>query len=250
VPGTVERDSAAVDALFAALLRAGEDRAEARRLLAGPLDESVLMPLLRRAVPVAFLDAVAATRPWSEHGRVLARVVLSPRAPRALSLRLVGALGWRDLAEVAATLRVSAAVRARAESLLCDGLGQLRLGDRVTLARIATPALLPLLLADADRRVVEAALVNARLREPDVVGALRREDAPVVLLQATAASSRWSACYAVRLAIVLQPRAPLALALGQVSSLVPRDLQRVAGEAALRPLLRLAAERVLGVPPV
>jgi len=238
--GAPERE---VDALFVALLRAGEDRAEARRLLAGPLDEAVLTPLLRRSVPIAFLEAVAATRPWSEH----ARVVLSPRAQRALSLRLVGALGWRDLAEVAATMRVSAAVRSRAESLLRDGLGEMRLGDRVTLARVATPALLPLLLADVDRHVVEAALVNPRLREQDLVGALRREDAPIVLLQGACASSRWSGCYAVRLAIVLQPRAPLALALAQVTSLVPRDLQRVAGEAALRPLLRLAAERVLEV---
>jgi len=242
--GAPERE---VDALFVALLRAGEDRAEARRLLAGPLDEAVLTPLLRRSVPIAFLEAVAATRPWSEHARVLARVVLSPRAQRALSLRLVGALGWRDLAEVAATMRVSAAVRSRAESLLRDGLGEMRLGDRVTLARVATPALLPLLLADVDRHVVEAALVNPRLREQDLVGALRREDAPIVLLQGACASSRWSGCYAVRLAIVLQPRAPLALALAQVTSLVPRDLQRVAGEAALRPLLRLAAERVLEV---
>jgi len=237
--GAPERE---VDALFVALLRAGEDRAEARRLLAGPLDEAVLTPLLRRSVPIAFLEAVAATRPWSEHARVL-----SPRAQRALSLRLVGALGWRDLAEVAATMRVSAAVRSRAESLLRDGLGEMRLGDRVTLARVATPALLPLLLADVDRHVVEAALVNPRLREQDLVGALRREDAPIVLLQGACASSRWSGCYAVRLAIVLQPRAPLALALAQVTSLVPRDLQRVAGEAALRPLLRLAAERVLEV---
>jgi len=247
VRGAPERDAAAVDALFAALLRSGESRSEARSVLAVPLAEPVLLALLRRAVPVAFLEQLAATRPWSEHTRVLACVVLSPRAPRALSLRLVGELGWRELADVAATMRVSAAVRSRAESLLRDRLPEMRAGDRVTLARLATPALLPSLLADADVRVVEAALVNPRLREADLVTAVRRQNAPVLLLQGAAASSRWSACYSVRLAIVLQPRAPLALALGQVSSLVPRDLKRVAGEAVLRPVLRFAAERVLEV---
>ena len=155
-----EREQAAVDALFAEALGAGESRPQAREVLARALDEQVLASALRRAVPVAFLEEVASTRPWSERPRVLARVVLSPRAPQALSLRLVSALYWRDLAEVAATPRVPAAVRSRAESLLRDGLGDMRLGDRITLARLATPALLPALLADSERQVAESALAQ------------------------------------------------------------------------------------------
>jgi hypothetical protein len=201
--------------------------------------------VLRRAVPVAFLEEVAQARPWSERPRVLARVVLNPRAPRSLSLRLVSALYWRDLAEVAATLRVPGAVRARAESQLSDGLPDMRLGDRVTLARLATPALLPALLAAPERSVAEAALLNPRLREEDVVTALRREDVTVVLVESAVASPRWASSYAVRLALVLQPRTPLPLALHQITSLVPRDLRRVAEEAQLRPLVRQAALAVL-----
>ena len=231
--------------LFARALAAGESRPRAREVLAGALDEQVLAEALRRAVPAAFLEEVAATRPWSERPRVLARVVLSPRAPHALSLRLVSSLYWRDLAEVAATPRLPAAVRSRAESLLRDGLGDMRLGDRVTLARLATPALLPALLADSERQVAESSLLNPRLREEDLVAALRREDVRVVLIEATVSSSRWATNYAVRLTLVLQPRTPLPLALQQISSLVPRDLRRVAGEAALRPLVRAAALEVL-----
>jgi hypothetical protein len=243
-----ERDQAAVDALFAEALSAGESRPRAREVLSRAPDEHVLASALRRAVPVAFLEEVASTRPWSERPRVLARVVLSPRAPQALSLRLVSGLYWRDLAEVAAVPRLPAAVRARAESLLRDGLGDMRLGDRVTLARLATPALLPALLADAERQVAEAALLNPRLREDDVVAALRREDVKNVLVEATVSSSRWAANYAVRLALVLQPRTPLPLALQQISSLVPRDLRRVADETGLRPLVRAAALEVLERP--
>jgi hypothetical protein len=243
-----EREPAAVDALFAEALGAGESRLRAREVLAQALDEQVLAAALRRAVPAAFLEEVSSTRPWSERPRVLARVVLSPRAPQALGLRLVSGLYWRDLAEVAATARVPAAVRSRAESLLRDGLGDMRLGDRVTLARLATPPLLPALLADSERQVVESTLLNPRLREEDLVTALRREDVRAVLLEATVASSRWATNYAVRLALVLQPRTPLALALQQISSLVPRDLRRVAEEAALRPLVRAAAREVLAGP--
>jgi len=234
-----------VDALFAEAVRAGESRARAREALAQAQDEPVLTAVLRRAVPAAFLEEVASASPWSERPRVLARVVLSPRAPRALAQRLVSGLYWRDLADVAATPRLPAAVRARAESLLRDGLRDMRLGDRVTLARLATPALLPALLADGDRQVTESALVNPRLREEDLVVALRREDVPAVLIEAVFGSSRWGSNYAVRLALALQPRTPLALALRQVSSLVPRDLRRVAGDEQVRPLVRAAAQEVL-----
>jgi hypothetical protein len=136
-------------------------------------------------------------------------------------------------------------VRSRAEALLRDGLADMRLGDRITLARLATPALLPLLLADGEPQVVEATLVNARLREEDLVAALRREDVRAPLVEAVAASQRWSTSYAVKLALVLQPKTPLPLALQRISSLVPRDLARVAGDAVLRPLVRAAAREVL-----
>jgi len=229
-------------------LRAGESRPRAREALARAGDEQVLAAVLRRAVPVAFLEEVASVRPWSERARVLARVVLNPRAPRSLSLRLVSALHWRDLAEVAATLRVPAAVRSRAESLLTDGLCEMRLGDRITLARLATPAVLPALLAATERRVTESALLNPRLREDDIVYALRRDDVTLALLEAAVDSPRWASSYAVRLALVLQPRTPLPLALQQISSLVPRDLRRVTEAAGLRPLVRAAALAVLDRP--
>jgi hypothetical protein len=239
------RGEAAVDTLHAEVLAIGESAVRARELVARCADEALLSAVLQRAVPVAFLEAVASLPPWSERPRLLARVVLSPRAPRALAQRLVGALYWRDLAEVAGTPRLAAAVRARAESLLRDGLPDMRLGDRVTLARLATPPLLPLLLADGEPQVAEAALVNPRLREEDLTTALRREDVRATLIEAVAASQRWQPSYAVKLALVLQPRTPLPLALPCISSLVPRDLRRVAGDEALRPLVRAAAREVL-----
>ncbi len=236
-----ERRAAALDELYAQVLRAGESPARARALLGEALDEQTLLALLCRAVPVAFLEQLAATPPWSERPFLLARVVLNPRAPRALGLRLVGALHWRELADVAATMRVSGAVRLRAEALLRDQLPEMRFGDKITLARIATPALVGLLLVDAEPRMVQAALENARLREEDLVTALRREDVPKALVEGTALSPRWTGCYAVRLALALQPRTPLPIALQQISALVARDLLRVAEDARLHPLVRAAA---------
>jgi hypothetical protein len=72
-----------------------------------------------------------------------------------------------------------------------------------------------------------------------------RADIPSrTLLEGIVASSRWSERYAIRLAIALQPRAPVALALGQLSALTTKDLARVADAAGLTPLVQAAAARV------
>ena len=47
------------------------------------------------------------------------------------------------------------------------------------------------------------------------------------------------------LALVLQPRTPLPVALLQISSLVPRDLRSVAAASDHRPLVRASARAVL-----
>jgi len=235
----------AVDDLHSRLIQAGESVPRLKGVLSELVDEQVAVALLRRAVPAAFLELVASSSPWSERPRVLARVVLNPRAPRGLVLRLVSQLQWRDLADVAASPWVPAAARQRAEALILDGLRDMRLGDRVTLARLATAKVLAALLGDDEARVVDAALLNPRLREEDVVTALRRDDAPATLIRVAAESSRWSSSYAVHLELVLQPRTPLPIALLQISSLVPRDLRRIAEAAELRPLVRAAARSVL-----
>jgi hypothetical protein len=239
-----ERPEAA-DELYAELMRAGE-RPEALAALLERQggDSTVLVSLLRRPVSVRFLEMVADTPPWSHDPRVLAVVVLNPRAPRALAQRLVPSLRWRDLADVAASPRVDPAARVRAEGLLKEQLPDLRLGERVTLARLATPAVLAPMLLDPEPRVAEASLLNPRLREEDLVLAVRAATAPRALLEAATSSPRWRECYAVRLALVLQPRTPLALALGQLSALLPRDLERVARMDGILPLVQAAALRV------
>jgi hypothetical protein len=240
------RQAPSVDALFADLLALGEDARRLREFLGrAELDESLLVALLRRAVPPRLLELLAATAPWSERPTVLGGVVLNPRAPRPLALRLLASLYWRDLAEAASSARVQNAVRVRAEAMLKEQLPELRLGDRIALARVATPPVLAPLLADADAKVVQVALDNPRLREEDLRLALRAVAVSRTLIEQAAASTRWREAYGVRLELVIQPSTPLAIALAQVSSLVPRDLRRVAGTAGLAPLVQAAALRVL-----
>ena len=238
-----------VDALHRAVLREADIVPRARTLLSAEQPDTLLLvAVLRRVVPAAFLEALALTPPWSRDARVLAGVVLSRHAFPRLSVPLLPSLFWYDLAEVARTLRLAPPVRARAESLLLERLPDLRLGERVSLARMATPPVLRALLRDAEPRVVLAALPNPRLREEDVLVALRADDASLVLLEEAARSRRWSESYAVRLELVLQKRTPLGVALAQITSLLRRDLVRVAETEGLRPLIQLAALRAAQAP--
>ena len=160
--------SADVDRLYAEVLRAGENVAAQRRVLATHApDALVLMSVLRRAVPRHLLEVLAAP-PWADDARVQAGIVLNPRATVPLSLRVLPALLWRHLAAVALAPHVAGPVRVRAETVLREKVADLRLGDRVSLAKIATPPVMPLLLADAERRVADACLINPRLREEDL----------------------------------------------------------------------------------
>ncbi len=239
-----------VDGTFGELMRAGENEARLRAALAGcRLDSPAMISLLRRAVPIRFLDLVASTSPFSDDARILAAVVLNPRVPRHLALRLVPALFWRDLADVAVGPRVPGAVRVRAEGVLKERVPELRVGEKVTLGKIATPAVLAILLADPEAKVSRACLQNPRLREEDLVTAVRQEMAPRALLEAAPESWRWRDSYAVRLALVLQPRTPLGVSLAQITSLLPADLVRVSEAPGIPPLVQIAAHRMVGREP-
>lgn len=234
-----------VDRAWAELMRAGTSVPALKDVLERTgADKPLLVALLRRAAPLAFLELIATSAPWSEDHRLLAAVVLSPHATRPLGLRLVGSLLWRELADVAASPRVAMAVRIRAEALLKDQLPDLRLGEKITLAKIATPPVLTLLLAEKDLKVIEAGLINSRLREEDLLMLVRAEAPAPALLEGIVASSRWRERYGLRLAIALQPKAPLAIVLGQLSTLMPKDLLRIADTDGLRPLVQAAAARV------
>jgi hypothetical protein len=237
-----------VEALHAEVLALGE----APGPLAGFLerlagDDETLISLLRRVVPGRLLDLVASTPPWDGRPRVLAAVVLNPRASRPLALRLLGELFWRDAIEAARSPRLAHVVRSRAEEMLLERLPRLKLGERVALARLATPRLLTPLLQEKESLVLDAALGNPLLHPDALRAAIASPEASRELLGAVTSFHRWREVYAIRLEIVLQPRTPLALALGQLTSLTRQDLMRVAENEALVPLVCAAAQRILQV---
>src|SRR5262245_39508603 len=126
-------DPSDVDALFREVLEAGERLPRLRELLRERApDTPRLLVLLRRAVPMRLLELLATSPPWSEDARLLGAVVLNPRTPVPLGLRLLPSLYWHDLAEIAASPRLQGPVRVRAEGVLAERLGDLKAGERIS----------------------------------------------------------------------------------------------------------------------
>jgi hypothetical protein len=235
------------DELHRRLLAARDDSEAIGTILAAPgVTHPQLLAVLRRPLPARVLELLADTPPWSERTRLQGAIALNPGCSRALAQKLLPGLLWSDLATLAMTPSTHSPVRVRAEALLKDRLVEMRLGERMSLARRATPPVLRPLLQHEERQVVRAALLNPRLREDDLVAALRSPRVSLALVSEIPTSFRWKGSYAVRRALVLHPHTPLPIALGQVTGLTPADQRRVARTDGLHPLLRAAARRALG----
>ncbi len=210
------------------------------------LDESCLVLLLRnREVAPPLLERISRDPRWARLYEVRKGLVRHPRAPLQLARRLVHHLRWRDLAEVAAEAPVHPAVRRQAEELLKVRMAELALGERISLARIASRGLIQALRHSAEGPVLEALLGNSRLVELDAVTIARGEKAPAAVLRKLAAHPTWGRRHAVRLALVTNPRAPVAVALGVLRRLSRQDLRRLAKDSRVPKIVRVGADRRL-----
>jgi hypothetical protein len=127
----------------------------------------------------------------------------------------------------------------------------LTLGERKSLARKPTRKAMEKLLADPHPVVIRTLLQNPKVVEDDVVRlAARRPNDPAVLAE-VAGSPRWAHRVKVRMAIVLNPDTPVAVAIPLLALLVRPELLLVADTGGLAPALRAAAhDLLLRRPPV
>jgi hypothetical protein len=168
------------------------------------------------------------------------------RSPPALAQRFVPGLFWRDLVAIGLDARISPRVRHSADRFLIERLPGLAVGERVTIARRASPAALPHLRRDPSRQVIAALLENPRLTEGVLVPMVASETTLPAVLELVAKNRRWGNRYGVRQAICRNPRTPTATALQQLPLLKKGDLRAVASQHSLHPAVRQRARLLLG----
>lgn len=173
-------------------------------------------------------------------------LALHPAAPQPLALALLGGLYWRDLVAAGVDVRLRPVVRRAADQRLLDRLPGLAVGEKVAIARRASPRVLQALRHDPTLQVVAAVLENPRLVEADLIGLVAAETARPQVLELVLGHRKWGSRYPVRVAAVRNPRTPLPAALAALPRLKKSDLRAVTHDLRLPAPLRHRAEKLAG----
>jgi hypothetical protein len=235
-------------------LRAIREPSARRLALAGMLGQGeastwvdVLADLLRRAGRTDDADAQAVVE-------CLTHAVASAGLPYAARTTLYGAAREAGHGAVA-RLFLDASPPTASEDELERALEPerplrprgrpLTLGERKALARSARRDFLVPLLRDPHPDVVAILLDNPHLTEPDVVTVAALRPAVPASLEQVATHVRWSVRYAVKRAVVLNPYAPIHVAVRLATTLRRADLLEIARDAGLPAVLRAHAAELL-----
>lgn len=192
------------------------------------------------------LAVIAAEARLLAHYEIGREVARHPRAPLVVALRMVATLFWRDHLEVAVDTRVAPQVRRLAEQRLLERIPSLATGERISLARRATPGLQAILRHDSDARVVRALLENPRLTLAVLVPLLVSLQARPEILALVAGDRRWGNHLEVRRAVARNPRTPAQVAVPIVALLPRADQLALARDPRLPELVRQRARLLSG----
>jgi len=203
------------------------------------LDETKLCLLLeRKDLPAEILEDVGRRKHLLKNYRVKRALAFHPRAPRLISLRLLGDLYLMDLVQIALSPGVLAELKRSAEEQLLARLPHLPLGQKITLARRGPARVAGTLLADGHAKVIPVALDNPNVTEAQVLKVLSREKLTTALIPAISQHRKWSVSYNVRLALVRHPSSPLATILAYLPEITVSDLRELAAPGIVPESLR------------
>jgi len=124
-------------------------------------------------------------------------------------------------------VKIAAPVRRAIDTILVHKADKLTLGERITIAKRCSHAMIKALLFDPDPKVFEALLINQRVREDDLLLVASSERASAAQLLLLASDRKWSYRYAIRKALVMNPNTPRSAAASLLRLLTPRDLRLI-----------------------
>ena len=232
--------------------RARLSRANSRELLRLVVDEGDALSagdarrVLRNPFATAeVIEALLGARRLSASYEVRSAIARHRRTPEAVALRFISGLFWRDLLEISVDVRISPAVRRVAEQYLIRRMSRLTTGEKMTIARRATPEVLAHLRSDPSLRVIKALLENPRLTEPILLPMVASEATLPRVLDLVASNPRWGVRYEVRVALSRNVRSPFGAIFRILPSLRRRDLLAVANRQEHSSIVKQRAREIL-----
>jgi hypothetical protein len=122
---------------------------------------------------------------------------------------------------------------------------EMTVNEKIKLASIGDMEARRLLIREGNREIQLAVLNNPRITDSEIVAICNSRNVYEDLLRHLATSREWHKVYAVRLALVKNPKTPYALALRLVPTLVSNDLKLLAKSRSVPPAVATAAKRIV-----
>lgn len=191
------------------------------------LDEQHLLMLLKRRGLGEIPAAIYNNKRLIENYPVKFALIKHPETPAHIALALLSLLYIFDLLKLCQMPGIVADVQLGAERNIIQRLPTQPLGNKLTLARRGSAAVVEALLREGVPNVVEACLDNPHLKEGSLYQFLSSSQASAENISIVARNSRWKGRPNIRMAILKNPRTPavwFTLFLPGLSNAVLRDL--------------------------
>ena len=203
-----EAHTADKERLFTLILSSREEVLLA--ILRNPfLDHLHLQALLKRRGLGAVITAIHADKRFMEIGSIKCAVAAHPDTPPGIAQSLLSLLYIFDQLKLCYIPGVPPDTRIAAERKIVQQIPTQPLGNKITLARRGTAAILEALLREAQPKILEACLDNPHLKEGVLYQFLVSSVATAEAISQVARSNRWKSRPNIRLAILKNPRTPL-----------------------------------------
>jgi hypothetical protein len=172
-------------------------------------DEHHLLTLMKhRGLPQAVFTAVYANKHLIENNAVKLALIINPEIPAHIAATLLPLLSVFELLKICLMPGITPDQRFSAERVIIQRIPTQPLGNKMTLARRGTSAIVESLLREGVPRLVEACLDNPHLKEGSVHQFITAYTSTAETISMVARSGRWKGRPNIRLAILKNPRTP------------------------------------------
>lgn len=171
-------------------------------------EEHLLALLKRRDLTEQLIKTMQRLPPVAGSRRLKVALAGHPNTPASILSGLLPQLFLFELVTVMQLPGVSQDQKVAAERAILKRLPETELGNKITLARRGSPALLEALLKEGEPRLVEAVLANPRLKESAVLAFLKSPTAGAETISAVGRHPLWGSRPNLRFAMLRNRKTP------------------------------------------
>lgn len=197
------------DALLALLQNSSQEVVQAALKNPALAEQHLLAVLQRQDLSEEIIRSICRSPLTETSHRIKFAIAKNPATPAHQLAALLPHLYLFELLKICYLPQVSPDQQLAAERVIIQRLPLTPLGNRLTLARRATPHILDALLKEGDPQLLEICLSNPRLKEGAVFQFLRSGKAAAGTISLVARHPRWQSRPNIREAILTNPKTPL-----------------------------------------